>query len=122
MALTKVSQTPQASATNAAGVTATGAWLATGYGVSGVAQITNGGTPPAAPCNFIIEVADDNTGTNAVEWLRQPGDIIASSVNQFQLTLGIGAGADYPYYRTKFTGNTGQSVTVQANASSTTAI
>lgn len=122
MALTKASQTPQASASNGAGSTTTGSWLATNYGVSGVATVTNGGTGPTVGCDFVVEVADDNSGTNSVEWSRQTAPTTNSAATTFPFMLSIGGGADYPYYRTKFVGNTGQAVTVAAGASTTTVI
>lgn len=121
MALTKSSQAPQASASNSAGGTTTGSALATNYGVSGVAMITNGATGPTVACDFVIELSNDG-GTTWFEWLRQTAATGNSVVTRFAFALTIGAGADFGHYRTKFTGNTGQAITCQADAETTTAI
>lgn len=121
MALTKTAQTPQASATNAAAATATGSWLDVNYGVSGVAVVTNGGTGPTVPCDFVIEVSNDG-GTTAFEWSRQTALAANSAVTRFPFALGIGNGGDFGKYRTKFTGNTVQGVTVQADAETTASV
>jgi len=121
MVLTKAPQTPQASATNAAGATTTGSAQAIGYGVSGVARVANGGTGPTAPCQFILEVSPDG-GTTWREWSRQAASTTAGASADFPFALGIGAGGDMTHYRVAFSGNDDQDVTVGAVASSTTAI
>jgi hypothetical protein len=122
MALTTSSQAPQASATNTAGSTTTGSAFSINYGVSGVAKITNGGTGPTIGCDFVVELSNDG-GTTWFEWSRQTAGVAASTTYPFDFGFGIGGnGGDMGKYRTKFTGNTGQSVTVQADASTTTAI
>jgi hypothetical protein len=121
MALTKSLQAPQASASNAAGATATGSALATNYGVSGVALITNGATGPTVGCDFVIDVSNDG-GTTWFEWSRQTAATTNSAVTRLAFALAIGAGADFGHYRTRFTGNTGQACTVQADAETTTAL
>ncbi len=121
MALTKTAQAPQASATNTAGSTTTGSANTTNYGVSGVAKITNGGTGPTVGCDFVIQVSNDG-GTTWFEWSRQTAGVTNSGVYLFPWRLGIGSGADFGHYRTVFTGNTAQSVTVQADAETTTTI
>lgn len=124
MALTKSAQTPQASTSRAAGAASTdSAWLAIGYGVSGVAKITNGATPPTFGCDFVIEVAQDGSGASAAEWQRGNGGTVASAITPIAFGLGVGgSGGDFSHYRTRFSGNTGQSVTVEAQAMSTTAL
>lgn len=121
MALTKSSQTPQASASNAAGGTTTGSGLAINYGVSGVAVITNSGTGPTVACSVYIDFSSNNT-----DWFNGPaigvGGIANSEVTRVPFALGIGAGGDWNYYRVRFTGNTGQAVTVQADAHTTTGL
>jgi hypothetical protein len=121
MALTKSAQAAQASTSNAAGATTTGSGFSTNYGVSGVAKITNGGTGPTVGCDFVIEVSNDG-GTTWFEWSRQTAVVTSSAVTLFPFRLTIGNGGDFDTYRTKFTGNTGQAVTVQADAESTTAV
>jgi hypothetical protein len=120
MALTKTAQAVQASATNAAGGTTTSAAFATGYGVSGVGKVTNGGTGPTVGCDFVIEASND--GSTWFEWSRQTAGVTASTAYLFPFALGIGSGADFQSYRTKFTGNTAQAVTVQADAEATSAL
>jgi hypothetical protein len=122
MALTKSIQTAQASASNGAGSTTTSAAFATNYGVSGVAMVTNGGTGPTVACDFVIEVSNDGGSSAWFEWSRQTASATASAVTRFPFQLGIGTGADFGHYRTKFTANTAQAVTVQADAETTTAL
>ena len=121
MALTKTQQSVQASVSNAALATTTSSSFDTNYGVSGVAKITNGGTGPTIGCDFVIEVSNDG-GTTWFEWKRQTAPTINSAVTLFPFGLGIGNGADFGKYRTKFTGNTAQAVTVQCDAETTTTI
>jgi hypothetical protein len=122
VSLTKASQSPQASATNTAGSTTTSSALAVNYGVSGVAKVTNGGTGPTVGCDFVLEVSNDG-GTTWFEWSRQTAGVTASTSYTFAFGLGAGGlGGDFGHYRTKFTGNTAQSVTVQADAETTTAL
>jgi hypothetical protein len=122
LVLTRSTQTVQASTSNAAGATTTSSSFAVGYGVSGLAMITNGGTGPTAGCDFVLEVSNDG-GTTWFEWSRQTAGTTNSGVYRFPFALGVGGvGGDFGHYRTKFTGNTGQAVTVQANAETTTAL
>ncbi len=120
MALSKTAQTVVASASNTAGSTTTSSAFDTDYGVSGVAKITNGGTGPTVGCDFVIEVSND--GSTWFEWSRQTASVTNSAVTLFPFRLGIGNGADFQAYRVKFTGNTGQTVTVQCDAEVTTAL
>ncbi len=122
MSLTKSSQTPQASATNTAGSTATSSTFAINYGVAGVAKVTNGGTGPTVGCDFVIEVSNDS-GTTWFEWSRQTAPTTNSGVYLFPFAIGVaGAGGDWTSYRSKFTGNTAQSVTIECDACTTTAL
>lgn len=124
MALTKTAQTPQASTSRAAGAASTdSAWLAINYGVSGVAKVVNGATGPTVACDFAIEVAQDGSGTSAAEWSRQTASSVNAATTLLPFGLGVGgAGGDFSHYRTRFSGNTGQTVTVQADAMTTTAL
>jgi hypothetical protein len=122
MALTKTPQTPQASASNTAGSTANSSAFDIGYGVSGLAQITNGGTGPTVACSFNLQVSNDG-GTTWLTISSQTAGTANSATYTFPFSLGVGgAGGDWGKYRTQFTGNTGQTVTVQADAESTTAL
>lgn len=123
MALTKSAQTPQSSASNSAGGTTTGSWLAIGYGVSGVAKVTNAALGPTVGCDFVLEVAQDGSGTNVQELSRQTASNANSAVSNFPFAVGVGGNhGDWSHYRTKFTGNTGQAVTVEAQAMTVTAL
>lgn len=118
MALNKTAQTVQASASNTAGSTTTSSAFDINYGVSGVATIANGGTGPTVACDFIVELSSDG-GTTWYEWTRQTAGTASSTTYRFPFALGIGAGGDFGKYRVKFTGNTAQTVTVQADAQTT---
>ena len=121
MALTKVPQAVQASASNAAGGNTTSGAFTTNYGVSGVAMVTNGATGPTVACDFVIEVSSDG-GTTWFEWSRQQSSKDNNAVTRFPFALALGSGADWGHYRTRFHNNTGQTVTVQADAETTTAL
>jgi hypothetical protein len=121
MALAKSSQTTVSAQPAAAGTPVLGNALALNYGVSGIAKITNGATPPTIACGFYLDFSVD--GTN---WVTGPliglADTVANSVTYIPFALGIGGGADWAYYRGRFAGNTVQAVTVQADASTTTGL
>jgi len=121
MALTKSAGSSRSSTTCAAGGSATGTGQSIGYGVSGVATITNGGTGPTAPCGLYLDYSADNA-----TWINGPliglADTVGSSVTRIPFALAIGAGGDWNYFRTRFTGNTGQDVTVVDNYSATTGL
>lgn len=103
----------QASATNTATSTTTGSWinLTAKYEARLSGLITNGGTGPTVPCTMFVDLSPDNGTT-----------IYSGAGGQF--TAGVTASTSYYgafpdfagwYVRTRFTGNTGQSVTVQAD-------
>jgi hypothetical protein len=122
VALTKTAQAVQASTSNSAGGTTTSAAFAINYGVSGVAVVTNGGTGPNNGCDFVIEVSNDG-GTTWFEWDRRTAPKDDSAVTRIPFGLGVGgSGGDMDKYRVKFTGNTGQAVTVQADAMTTAGV
>lgn len=121
MALTKSYTAMQASASNTAGSTTTPTAVLINYGISIIAKITNGGTGPTIGCDAVLEVSDDNS--TFFELDRRTAGTTASATYLFIFNLGIGgAGGDWKYVRIKFTGNTGQTVTVQADCESTTAL
>ena len=104
-----------------AGSTTTPTSSAIGYGVSGIASITNGSTAPGATCNFLIYVSYDNS--TFYLYSSQAGPVNVSSTYTFNYSLAPGGnGGDWLYYYIQFTGNTGQSVTVQCNSVQTTGI
>lgn len=120
MAKTTAQQSVLASVSVAVGTPQVSGWFATNQGVSGVCKITNGGTGPTVGADFVIEIADDNSGTHAQEWSRQTqASLAASAVNNLPFGFSIGSGADAPYYRVTITGNTGQAVTAEVYANST---
>ncbi len=116
--ITKTARTLQASATNSAGQTATGASLdlrsALGLLLSG--RITNGATPPTAPCEMIVQVSPN--GSTWREYSRQAAGLAASATYEFIVELG----PEILWARTVFTGNTAQSVTIEAEGQELSAI
>ncbi len=122
MALARTAQVTQASASNTAGSTTNGSAFAVNYGISGVATVINGGSGPTLGCDFVVQVSDDG-GTTWYEWSRQTAGTTASTTYTFPFALGVcGLGGDFGHYRSVFTGNTGQTVTIQANAETTTSL
>lgn len=123
MALTRpgTARAVQASTSNAAAGTTTSSGQSIGYGDSGIAVITNGGTGPTIACALYIDFSADNS-----TFINGPavgsGDTVASSVTTIPYSFGIGGGGDWNYYRTRFTGNTGQSCTVIATDSTTSGV
>ncbi len=123
MALARTAQAAQASASNAASATLTGSAFAINYGVSGVATVTNGGSGPTLGCDFVLQVSNDGGSSAWFEWSRQTAGTTASATYTVPFALGVcGLGGDFDHYRTVFTGNTGQTVTCQADAETTTAL
>jgi len=122
MALTKSAQTPQASTSCAAGGTVNGSGLPINYGVSGVAVVTNGPSGPTTGCALYLQFSADNSAwTQPV--LVGIADTAANAVAAIPFAVAApGAGGDWAYYRTTFSGNSGQAVTVQAVASTTTSL
>lgn len=120
MAATKSAVTWLASTTNTAGSTQTGSTidLSAGYGASIEAKITNGGTGPTIACDFIVEVSNDNFSADTKTLFRGTAGVVASAVAEWSIVVP----KEYSYARVKFTGNTGQSVTVEATGTKVTAI
>lgn len=110
MAATKSAVTIQSSTSNSAGgtTTASSVDLTTAYGMLIAARITNGGSAPTTPCRFVVEVS--HNGTDWFTLAEYAAGTTASTAYDFA--------ADMPqatrYARTRFTGNTGQAVTVEA--------
>lgn len=120
MASTKTAITFQSSTSNSAGGTTTGSTvnLTDSYGAYIAAKITNGGTGPTVGCDFVVEVSDDNFSTDTKEWFRATGGVANSGVYYFACEIP----ASVMYARTKFTGNTGQAVTVESYGAELTTI
>lgn len=115
MALTKTNQTVVSSQTCSSGYISGHQNM--GYAVSGIITITNDSTPPTTPCQVYI----DFNNVVLLGWKDGPmigqGDTIASSVTIIPFSYEVGKGGDWNYYRIKFEGVTGQSVTIAAEAS-----
>jgi pseudouridine-5'-phosphate glycosidase len=107
---TKTARVLQSSASNAAGATTTGSCidLTTALGMTVTAKITNGSTGPTVGCSFLIDISHD--GTNWKEFSRQTAGTSNSAVAEFIVDIP----AAVMYLRSRFTGNTGQAVTVEA--------
>lgn len=107
---TKTARTFQSSTSNAAGGTTTGTAvnLTTALGCAVVLKVTNGATGPTVGCTVKIEVSNDTT--NWFTWYAATASVTASAVNEFSVDLPPAI----MYARSKFEGNTGQAVTVEA--------
>lgn len=119
MALTKADTTFVTSQSCSAGGTVTGSLvdLSAVYETDLQMQITNGATGPTVACSAILEITMDG-GTTWFERARWTAGVANSGVYPFADRIPIGVqGA-----RVKFTGNTGQAVTVVALASTVTAL
>jgi hypothetical protein len=118
MAATKASATIQASTTNGAGATTNGTELdlSTAYGALVCAKITNGGTGPTIGCDFVVYVGE-GTGTKR-EFSRQTAGLTNSGVYEFVVEIPPAA----MFINVTFTGNTGQTVTVECYAQKLTGI
>lgn len=112
MAITQAAVTLQSSTSNSTGNTTTGTgYDKTGkYGMAVTLRITNGGTGPSAGCRAILDVSND--GTNWRTWY----DGLAGTDNNGVYDFPVVIPKDIMYVRSRFTGNTGQSVTVEALA------
>lgn len=111
----------QASASNAAGATATGAWvdLTDSYESSVLARITNGGTGPTAACTVRVDLSPDN-GTTIYPGAGGSYSAMLAASTVYAASFPLGG--DARYARTVFSGNTGQAVTVQADITKVTAL
>lgn len=116
--ITKTAATLVSSQSNAAGATTTGTGrnISTTFGGLVQGRITNGATGPTIPCDMVVEVSTDNT--NWYQFSRQTsltGNSVATDLE-----------VEVPYYvmyvRVRFTGNTGQAVTVEAYLHEATSI
>lgn len=118
MSVTKTARTLQASASNAAGATATGTALnlTTALGCEGVAKITNGATGPTVGCSFSLQWSNDNS-----TWFTL-FTVTATTTASAVATMPWSVGPEAMYIRSVFTGNTGQAVTVECQASELTSV
>jgi len=118
MAATHTSGSLQASASNTAGSTTTSSTLdnTTGYGAIITAKVTNGGTGPTIACTVTLNVSAD--GSTFYQWATQTAGVTAST--SYPMAFEV------PLHAIKanivFSGNTAQTVTVEAQYQQTTAI
>jgi len=107
---TKAAHTLQASTSNAADATTTGGAidLTGALGMTITAKVTNGATGPTAACRFIVEVSHD-----ATNW-KTFSEQAAGADNDGVYAFVVDVPAPVMHARTRFTGNTGQAVTVEA--------
>ena len=115
---TKTLRAFQASATNTAGSTTTGSSvdLTTALGCTVTLEIINGATGPTVPCSAIVDVSNDNS-----DWMIL-FVAYAGTANAQTYTFQVQIPADVMYARSRFTGNTAQSVTVEADGHELTSI
>lgn len=106
----KTARTLQASVSNGAGSTTTGGTvnIGTALGLLVTAKITNGATGPTLPCSFYIEVSVDGSAWKT--YSRQDAGTTLSAVYEFTVDLPPAT----MQVRARFTGNTGQAVTVES--------
>lgn len=100
----------QASTTNTAGSTLTGNTVDVrqGFGVLVIGKITNGSVSPTDGCEFHVEISGD--GVNWEAYSSQLADITANETFSFVVRIP----ATVMYVRSKFKGNTDESVVVEA--------
>lgn len=115
---TKTLRTLVASTSNSAGGTTTGTGfdIRTAFGGLLVGRVTNGGTGPTLPCEMLVDVSHDNS--TWFQFSRQ----IAQLGNSVVADLEVEVPYSTMYVRVRFTGNTGQAVTVEAYLHETTSI
>lgn len=114
MAVSKTWVNVQASASNTAGSTANSTVrdVSTKFGATIYCKITNGATGPTVPCSVYIQMADDTTPTTPKNIFKATAGVANNGVYEFTFILP----PSVKYYRTQFTGNTAQTVTVEAYA------
>lgn len=100
----------QASVSNGAGATTTGSGvdLTTKFGGVVTLKITNGATGPTIGCVGNFDISGDNSAFKL--WRSFQAGIANSGVYEFSTEVPPGI----MYIRSRFTGNTGQAVTVEA--------
>lgn len=126
MALSKTARTIVASASNAAAATTRGTIdLEAAYGGFLTLKITNGGTGPTVQCTCNVLVAHNATLPSAAsagaDWktiYSFGGGTTASAVTEMSIPID----ASIMALEVEFTGNTGQSVTVEAGMSELTSV
>jgi hypothetical protein len=116
--VTKTARTLQSSASNAAAATTTSSALdlTTAPAALAVARITNGSTGPTLGCEFILDISTD--AANWRELSRQLAGTTANTTYDFVVEIPPAA----MHLRSRFTGNTAQPVTVEAQLHELTSI
>lgn len=106
----KTLRTLQASTSNAAGATTTSSIidLTTKFGGILTVKATNGATGPTIGCTIYVEISGDNTNWKNFSTFTHV--IVANAVGEWAVDVPSGV----MYLRVRFTGNTGQAVTVEA--------
>jgi hypothetical protein len=127
MALTKTARTLVASAANAAGATTRGRLDMNAVQGGGFLTIkmTNGGTGPTTQCLCNILIAHNTTLPTAAsagtDW-KTIASYGGGTVASYPTEIGISIDPSIMCLEVEFTGNTGQSVTVEAYLSELTTI
>lgn len=116
---TKAARAVQASATNTAGSTTTGAAVnnTTALGATLTAKCVNGATGPTLGCRFRVQVSNDNS--TWYDWSAETAPVTNSLTHFYQPVI---LPPDIMYYRSVFDSNTGQSTTVQCDAAELSSI
>jgi hypothetical protein len=126
MALTKTARTIVASAANTAGSTTRGRLdLTTAYGGTLTFKMTNGGTGPTIQCTANVLIAHNasqpsaaSAGTDWKTVFSVGNGTTNSAINEWSYKVA----PDVMQLEIEFTGNTAQSVTVEAYFSELTSI
>lgn len=120
MALTKSNVQLLASTGNTAGSTTNGSWIdvSAAYDALATFTATNGATGPTIGATVKLQRADDNTGTNAKTFAQ----ITHDNSNSATADYAIPVPPSVQFVRLVVTGNTGQTVTVDARLDKTTAL
>lgn len=114
---TKAAAAFQASASNSAGGTTTGTAvdLTTALGCTVQGKITNGGTGPTLGCRMRVQVSNDSS-----TWYDFSSETAGTTLGTTYMMQPVVLPPETMYARTVFDGNTGQAVTVQADAAKLT--
>lgn len=116
---TKTARTVQSSTTNSAGGTTTSSAVdnRTALGAMITGSCVNGGTGPTIGCTMRVEVSTD--GSAWYTFSAETAPTTNSLTHHYQPVV---LPAETMYYRTVFTGNTGQDVTIAAVAHELTSV
>jgi hypothetical protein len=120
MALTKSNVQLLASTGNAAGATTNGAWIdvSAAYDALATFTATNGATGPTIGATIKLQRSDDGSGTNIKTFAAITHDVTNSATADYAVPIP----PSVQFVRLVVTGNTGQTVTVDARLDKTTAL